>query len=274
MTADPWHQPLVRASPRRCWQVSSETLGRVGRSHRRYPGTTPAFSQRQRTDIGCRLYAGCRWVVDGVCHSDRPRISALSPALLWVQSKPSPGRRTARPSCCIIRRQRHGALPMDGGHGRRSTFGRQRPAYRAALTGLPATAWTLEIEIVSGSSTLFGPDVRRSTSGVRSTKLGATGSRAEQWATVNAAAWQTGLAALAPNLVVIMHGTNDQGSSRTPSAYRTDIDTIITSCALAVPAADILPRGAVRESRREQCRDGRLRRSATGAGRAALVCVS
>ena len=110
----------------------------------------------------------------------------------------------------------------------------------AALTGLPATAWTLEIEIVSGSSTLFGLDVRRSTSGVRFHKLGATGSRAEQWATVNAAAWQTGLAALAPNLVVIMHGTNDQGSSRTPSAYRTDIDTIITRVRAAAPAADIL----------------------------------
>ena len=65
----------------------------------RYPAT--CTSQRQRTDIGCRLYAGYRRVVDGVCQ--RPAlISALSPALLWVQSKPSPGGGLLGPSCCII----------------------------------------------------------------------------------------------------------------------------------------------------------------------------
>ena len=110
----------------------------------------------------------------------------------------------------------------------------------ATLAGLPSIAWTLELQVVSGTCTMFGLDVQKNVNGVRFHKLGATGSRAQQWAAVAAADWQSGISALAPNLAIIMHGTNDQGASRTASAYRADVQTLIDRLRTAVPAADIL----------------------------------
>ncbi|MER3018779.1 SGNH/GDSL hydrolase family protein, partial [Klebsiella pneumoniae] len=43
-----------------------------------------------------------------------------------------------------------------------------------------------------------------------------------------------------PNLVTILHGTNDQTSSRDPSAFAADIQTIITAVRTACPLADVL----------------------------------
>lgn len=108
-----------------------------------------------------------------------------------------------------------------------------------SLSSVPSTAWTLEIEVVSGTPILCGLDIQKSTSGVRVHKLGSTGSRTSQWAGVTASEWQSGITALAPNLVVILHGTNDQ-SAYAPATFRTHMETILDRVRVAAPAADIL----------------------------------
>jgi len=110
----------------------------------------------------------------------------------------------------------------------------------ALLAGVPATAFSLELEVVSGTVTLCGIDIQKTTSGVRWHKLGATGSSSAQWGSVNAAQWQAGLAAMAPNLVVIMHGTNDQSGAPTPAVFATRIQTLVDRVRAAAPTADIL----------------------------------
>lgn len=100
-------------------------------------------------------------------------------------------------------------------------------------------AGVFEIEVVSGTPELFGIDVKKSASGVRWHKLGATGSRASQWVGVNEAQWGAGLAALAPNLVTILHGTNDQ-SAYDPATYKTNIKNLVNRVKAALPLADIL----------------------------------
>ena len=109
----------------------------------------------------------------------------------------------------------------------------------AALASVPTGTWTLEIENVSGTTTLCGLDVQKTTDGVRVHKLGGTGSASSSWTAVNAAYWQAGLTALAPNLVTILLGTNDQGASMTAATYRTNIQTMITRIRAALPVADI-----------------------------------
>ncbi|TQI78689.1 lysophospholipase L1-like esterase [Serratia fonticola] len=109
----------------------------------------------------------------------------------------------------------------------------------ATLT-VPTTAFNIWFQPVT-SVEIYGLDVQTTTDGVRCHKLGATGSSAQQWAAqVTKAAWQTSLTALAPNLVTILHGTNDQTSSRNPSAFAADIQTIITAVRAACPLSDVL----------------------------------
>lgn len=106
---------------------------------------------------------------------------------------------------------------------------------------VPSTAFNIWFSPVSGTVELYGLDVQTATDGVRSHKLGATGSSAKQWAAqVTSTTWQKALTALAPNLVTILHGTNDQTSSRDPAAFAADIQTIITAVRTACPLADIL----------------------------------
>lgn len=106
---------------------------------------------------------------------------------------------------------------------------------------VPSTAFNIWFSPVSGTVELYGLDVQTATDGVRSHKLGATGSSAQQWAAqVTSATWKAAFTALAPNLVTILHGTNDQTSSRDPSAFAADIQTIITAVRTACPLADVL----------------------------------
>lgn len=109
----------------------------------------------------------------------------------------------------------------------------------ASLASMPTGTWALEIENVSGTTTLCGVDVQKTTDGVRWHKLGATGSAATHWQAVNAAQWQTAITSLAPNLVIISLATNDQGLY-TASTFKTYLQTIITRVKAALPLADIL----------------------------------
>ncbi|WP_425334084.1 SGNH/GDSL hydrolase family protein [Klebsiella pneumoniae] len=110
------------------------------------------------------------------------------------------------------------------------------------LTGKPVSgAGQLWIEVVSGPVTLYGvnevlPDV----AGVLVHKLGATGTRVQQWASIDATHWKAGIAALGLNLLGITHGTNDQTTGRSKAQYKADILTLIDRARTANPFIDIL----------------------------------
>jgi len=109
----------------------------------------------------------------------------------------------------------------------------------ASLASVPTGTWTLEIENVSGTTVVHGVDVQKTSSGVRAHKLGSTGSSTANWTGVNATQWQNALSALAPTLVTILLGTNDQGASMTPATYATNLQTLITRIKTALPYVDI-----------------------------------
>lgn len=102
-----------------------------------------------------------------------------------------------------------------------------------------AAASTLDIEVVSGAPVLFGLDVQKLVKGIRWNKLGASGTRASQWAGVDATQWKAGIAALAPKLAIILHGTNDQ-ASYSPVDHGVYLQTIITRLREVDPLMDIL----------------------------------
>lgn len=123
------------------------------------------------------------------------------------------------------------------------------------LTTFPTGLQTYEIDVSAWSgvaikpfrikavtqSTIYGINsVLKNTAGIVVHKLGATGTSAKQWATVDATRWKAGMAVLAPNLVTIMHGTNDQTTGRTKAQFKSDIKTIIDRTISVNPSADIL----------------------------------
>lgn len=108
----------------------------------------------------------------------------------------------------------------------------------AALTGFTSGTWTLWIEVVSGTVHLQGVNLASEASGVRVHKLGATGSQAAQWANVDGTQWQAAIGALAPDMVMVIHGRNDQANSRTPALFAAAVETIMTRVRAAVPGVD------------------------------------
>lgn len=111
----------------------------------------------------------------------------------------------------------------------------------AALAGVPGSgAVTLYLRVVSGTCRPAGINWKSAASGTVVHKLGATGSRAEQWATQAAtASWRAAITALGGGTAQVFHGTNDQGASRTPAAFATDMGTIATNLLTATPGIDI-----------------------------------
>ena len=108
------------------------------------------------------------------------------------------------------------------------------------LTGFGTGAQTLEIEVVSGTCSLGGVNWKSNNSGVVVHKLGASGSKAQNWALVNESSFKSGLSTLVPNLVIIMLGTNDQGATRTTAQFTSDMTTLIDRVKTARPLADVL----------------------------------
>lgn len=110
------------------------------------------------------------------------------------------------------------------------------------MTGMPASGTgRFTLEVVSGSPKLFGMVERHPTNrGILAHKLGATGTRLSQWAALDATQWQAGITALAPDLVTILHGTNDQSVGRTKAQFKADAVTLIDRIRTARPTADIL----------------------------------
>lgn len=110
------------------------------------------------------------------------------------------------------------------------------------LVGAPVEGTgKLRVEIVAGACKLYGIFERHPTAeGIIANKLGATGTRLQQWAALNAARWQASFAALSPDLVTIMHGTNDQSTARTQAQFKADLLTVIDRVRTARPTADVL----------------------------------
>jgi lysophospholipase L1-like esterase len=110
----------------------------------------------------------------------------------------------------------------------------------ASLASVPTGSGTLEIEVVAGTCQLGGIDWRMSASGVRLHKLGASGGRASQFASLGEPNWRTSVANLGIDAAVLMLGINDKAADRTPTEFATDIQTIITRLRTMDSAIDIL----------------------------------
>lgn len=109
----------------------------------------------------------------------------------------------------------------------------------ASLAGVPSSgAWSVEVQVVSGTVSLCGLRFTSAADGVIFDKLAGSGAQLAQWLT--STNWGTGLADLAPNLVIIMEGTNSQGSSVAPSTWATNMTTFIGIIRAARPQVDIL----------------------------------
>ena len=112
-----------------------------------------------------------------------------------------------------------------------------------AITGLSNASHTLDVEVVTASVagvTLMGFDTRIGTDGVRLHKLGNGGADGGDYTDVDATIWQAGLTALAPNLVVLVLGTNDDSGDRVPSTFDANITTLITRIRAAMPLCSIV----------------------------------
>jgi hypothetical protein len=108
------------------------------------------------------------------------------------------------------------------------------------LSGVPVGTWSLDINVVSGTVTVAGIDVQKSTSGVRLHKVAATGSTAQGWGALNSTQWRSSIGNLNTNLSIILLGTNDQGASRTPAQFAADLQTQINNIKATYPLGDIL----------------------------------
>jgi hypothetical protein len=104
---------------------------------------------------------------------------------------------------------------------------------------LTSGAHTIDIEVVSGTVTLCGDNSLSSASGVRLHKLGASGSRLNQWVARDAANQQAGWAMLALDAVTIMDGTNSQGNGVPPATWYSEMTTLVGRFRAACPGLDV-----------------------------------
>lgn len=111
-----------------------------------------------------------------------------------------------------------------------------------AMPGYPASgAWTLEVEVVSGTCTLCGWNGTSAAPGVRINKLGSAGARAGRWIAVDAAQQQAGWAALGADLTMILSGTNDRAANISASQYKAEMTTWIQRTLAAMPSVGGVP---------------------------------
>jgi lysophospholipase L1-like esterase len=92
---------------------------------------------------------------------------------------------------------------------------------------------------VSGTVTLCGDSSLSSASGVRVHKLGASGSRLNQWVARDATNQQAGWAMLALDCVTIMDGTNSQINGVPPATWYSEMTTLVGRFRAACPGIDV-----------------------------------
>lgn len=104
----------------------------------------------------------------------------------------------------------------------------------------PVGSFDITFEVVSGVCDLYGLSLTNDGSGVVIHKVGATGSQLAAWANLsNNPEWRANIAALAPNLITILHGTNDQ-NNYTAAQFKANGQTLIDNIRSVLPLCDIL----------------------------------
>ena len=99
---------------------------------------------------------------------------------------------------------------------------------------------TLDIEIVSGTTTLFAVDVRvSSTPGICVSGIARSGQTANGFAALDQTALNTFYTSINPVAIGIMLGVNDWQSGRTSAQFKSDLSTLVGKLAAANPTADI-----------------------------------
>ena len=107
-----------------------------------------------------------------------------------------------------------------------------------ALPDVPAGSGYCRIKVVAGNVAISGVDMQSDSPGVRVHLLGAGGSTAGDWASVNASVWASQIQTLGGNSHSIMLGTNDQGDGYTPDQFAENIQAMITNIRLAFDLND------------------------------------
>jgi len=112
------------------------------------------------------------------------------------------------------------------------------------ISGLDGNGHTLNMQMTAAGTsnvTIFGVDAQiTNLSGVRVHRLGRNGSQASDWIAYNQTIWQAGLAALAPDTVIISLGANDCAVGVAPATYASNLSTLVSDIQTAVPGADII----------------------------------
>lgn len=131
-----------------------------------------------------------------------------------------------------------------GGWTTVDTAGATDAARTVEITGLSDASHTVYIEVTAAGTagvTLFGIDMQRTGNGVRLHKLGQSGAQGLHWAVMqDETLWAAQLQALAPQLAIILLGTNDDSADVAPTLYRTYIETLAARIVTAVPTCDVL----------------------------------
>ncbi|BEN30056.1 TPA: SGNH/GDSL hydrolase family protein [Serratia marcescens] len=119
--------------------------------------------------------------------------------------------------------------------------------YPAGMQIIPLTippggsASTVTWTCVTAPAVLYGVKIVHPTaSGVIVHKMGGSGSHSNNWVAAMDARWSAAFTDLAPDLVTIMLGTNDQGAKISAATFRSNMLTMIDTIRAVRPTADIL----------------------------------
>lgn len=108
-----------------------------------------------------------------------------------------------------------------------------------ALTGIPAGASTLTVEVVSGTVKLAGVRLDSAASGVVVHQIAATGSAVSSWEGAPSG-WDALFATLGSHALFYMDGTNSQGQGRSAASWGSGVAVFLDRVRAAVPGIDLL----------------------------------
>ena len=130
-----------------------------------------------------------------------------------------------------------------GGWTTVNTVGGSDTYATTAINGLSDAGHTLEIEVLNAGTTgvtLCGVDLQEANVGVRVHRLGNGGATAANFASADATLFQAGISDLAPDVAIILLGTNDHSQNDLPSDFIDDVRVLVDNVRAARPTCDIL----------------------------------
>lgn len=118
------------------------------------------------------------------------------------------------------------------------------PGYATTtISGQTNASHTLLLTVTDAGSTgviLLGADCQISGGGVRVHRIGHSGATSGNYIGVNAANWEAGLTALAPDIVFVSLYVNDANAAITPATVQSNLTTLVSRIQTALPSADIV----------------------------------